>query len=35
LPAPDRARPALAGNMIQDTYVRIFLPVRAKAPPKQ
>jgi hypothetical protein len=35
LPASGNSRPALAGNMIQDTYLRIFLPVRAKAPPKQ
>jgi hypothetical protein len=35
LPGGQKTRPALAGSMIQDTYIRIFLPVRAKAPPKQ
>jgi hypothetical protein len=35
LPGEGRSRPALAGTMIQDTYVRIFLPVRAAAPPKR
>jgi hypothetical protein len=28
LPAQGRTRPALAGHMVQDTYVRIILPVR-------
>jgi hypothetical protein len=35
LPGPEKTRPALAGSMIQDTYIRVFLPVRAKVPPKQ
>jgi hypothetical protein len=35
LPGPQKTRPTLAGSMIQDTYIRVFLSVRAKVPPKQ
>jgi hypothetical protein len=28
LPGPGKSRPALAGNMVQDTYFRFILPVR-------
>jgi hypothetical protein len=35
LPAPNIQRPALAGTLKQDTYVRVFLPVQPPPPKKQ
>ena len=34
LPQPGEARPPLSGTLSQDTYVRVFLPVRAKREPE-
>jgi hypothetical protein len=35
LPTSGQNRPPLTGNMINDTYVRIFLPVRARTIPRK
>jgi hypothetical protein len=32
LPAEDRTRPELSGSLIQDTYLRVYLPVTPAQP---